>query len=204
MLVAHLVKNGEVSYLCDDNPVFVEDLKKILKGCLQQRRSDQYRLYAMFSKQMFGICLRYAASYDEAQDMLQEGFVKVFSKLSTFKDKGPFEGWIRRIFIHTAIEKYRERVYHLPVEDVIDYEAHVHHNHGLDALHTRDILQFVQKLPLQYRLVFNLFALEGYNHKEIAEALDISESTSRSNLARARMLLKDKLSQEVKLKIRAI
>ncbi len=182
----------------------MKNLKKILKGCLQQRRSDQYRLYALFSKQMFGICLRYAASYDEAQDMLQEGFVKVFSKLSSYKEKGAFEGWIRRIFIHTAIEKYRERVYHLPVEDVVDYEAHVHQNRGVDALHTRDILRFVQQLPLQYRLVFNLYALEGYSHKEIASELKISESTSRSNLARARMLLKDKLNQEVKLEVKAI
>ncbi len=182
----------------------MESLRKILKGCLQQRRSDQYRLYAMFSKQMFGICLRYAASHDEAQDMLQEGFVRVFSKLSSYKGKGAFEGWIRRIFVHVAIEKYRERIYHLPVEDIIDYEAHVHQNQGINALHVRDILRFVQQLPLQYRMVFNLYALEGYSHKEIASELKISESTSRSNLARARMLLKDKLNQEFKLEVKAI
>ncbi len=182
----------------------MENLKKILKGCLQQRRSDQYRLYAMFSRQMFGICIRYAASYDEAQDMLQEGFIKVFSKLSSYSGKGAFEGWIRQIFVHVAIEKYRERIYHLPVEDVVDYEAYVYQNQGVSALHVRDILRFVQKLPLQYRMVFNLYALEGYSHKEIARELNISESTSRSNLARARMLLKDKLNQEVKLEVKAI
>ncbi len=182
----------------------MDNLTKILKGCLQQRRSDQYRLYAMYSKQMFGICLRYAASHDEAQDILQEGFVKVFLKLPSYKEKGSFEGWIKRIFVNTAIEKYRERVYHIPLDDVIDYESHVHQNQGIDALHTRDILGFVQKLPMQYRLVFNLYALEGYSHKEISEALDITESTSRSNLARARMLLKDKLKDEIKLVIKAI
>ncbi len=158
----------------------------------------------MFSRQMFGVCLRYAASHDEAQDMLQEGFIKVFSKLSSYNGKGAFEGWIRRIFVHVAIEKYRARVYHLPLEDVVDYEAHVHHNHGVDTLHARDILRFVQQLPLQYRMVFNLYALEGYSHKEIARELKISESTSRSNLARARVLLKDKLNQEVKLEVKAI
>ncbi len=182
----------------------MKDLKKIIKGCLQQRRTDQYRLYALYSKRMFGICLRYAASYDEAQDILQEGFVKVFLNLSSYKGQGSFEGWIRRIIVNTAIEKYRARLHHLPVDTVIDYEEHVHHNCALDALHTKDILGFVQKLPVQYRLVFNLYVLEGYSHKEIGEMLNISESTSRSNLARARMLLKDKLSQEMELVVRAI
>lgn len=182
----------------------MKDLKKIIKGCLRQNRSDQYRLYANYSKRMFGVCLRYAASYDEAQDILQEGFVKVFLKLESYKGNGSFEGWMRRIIVNTAIEKYRERIYHLPVENGIDYEKHVNHNRALDALHTKDILSFVQKLPVQYRLVFNLYVLEGYSHKEIGKMLDISESTARSNLARARMLLKDKLNQEMKLVVKAI
>ncbi len=171
---------------------------------MQHRKADQYRLYALFSKKMFGICLRYAASYDEAQDILQEGFIKVFRNLPAYKGEGNLEAWIKRIFINTAIEKYRERIYHLPVDEVIDYETLVSQNHGPDNLHARDILAFVQKLPMQYRLVFNLYALEGYTHKEIGQALNISESTSRSNLARARMLLKDKLKHEYSPVIRAI
>ncbi len=182
----------------------MKDLKKIIKGCIQQNRSDQYRLYARYSKKMFGICLRYAASHDEAQDILQEGFVKVFSNLASFEGQGSFEGWVRRIIVKIAIEKYRERLHYLPLEKVIDYEQHVHHNGGLDALHTRDILGFVQKLPVQYRMVFNLYVLEGYSHKEIGAMLNISESTARSNLARARMLLKGKLNQEMQLIVKAI
>lgn len=153
---------------------------------------------------MFGLCQRYAASYDEAQDILQEGFIKVFEQLPSYKGKGSMEAWIRRIFINTAIEKYRQRIYHLSLDDVVDYESHVNQNHGPGSLNTKDILAYVQALPAQYRLVFNLYVLEGYSHKEIAETLDISESTSRSNLARARMLLKDKLGKEMKVVYRAI
>lgn len=182
----------------------MDSLKKILKGCRQHRKADQYRLYAMFSRKMFGICLRYASSHDEAQDILQEGFIKVFNRLSSFREEGSFEGWMRRIFVNMAIEKYRERVYHLPVENYVDYEGLVNHNQGSESLDARDVLEMVQALPLQYRLVFNLFALEGYSHAEIGKALSISESTSRSNLARARMLLRNTLSQELKLTYKAI
>ena len=197
--------NGENYYLCFDTKIcMVDTIGKMIKGCLQQRKADQYRLYAMFSKKMYGVCLRYAASYDEAQDMLQEGFVKVFSKLSTFSGKGSLEGWIRKIFVHTAIEKYRERIYHIPMDHVREDDLFVNRNQGYDALQVRDILTLVQKLPTQYRLVFNLHALEGYSHKEISESLGISESTSRSNLARARLLLKEKLNKELDVVMRAI
>lgn len=170
--------------------------KKLIKGCLKQNKADQYHLYAKYSKKMFGICMRYAASFEEAQDVLQEGFIKVFQNLKSFKGKGSLEGWIRKIMINTAIEKYRERIYHLPLDDVYDDEATKSHNEAQDILHVKDLLAFVQKLPSQYRLVFNLYALEGYSHKEIGEALNISESTSRSNLTRARLLLKEKLNKE--------
>ncbi|MFO7873991.1 MAG: sigma-70 family RNA polymerase sigma factor [Bacteroidales bacterium] len=172
---------------------------------MHNNKLDQYQLYARYSKRMFGICLRYATNHEEAQDILQEGFIRVFQKLPSYKGKGSFEGWIKKIFVHTAIEKYRERVYHLSVDEVInDYGVDAHQNHGPAMLHTRDILNFVQRLPIQYRLVFNLYALEGYNHKEIAEILDISESTSRSNLTRARMILKNKLDVELKAVVRAV
>lgn len=182
----------------------LDKLNKIIKGCLRNRKSDQYRLYALYSKKMFGVCLRYASSYDEAQDILQEGFVKVFLHLGSYKAKGSLEGWIKRIFLNTAIEKYRERMYHLSLEETTAQGVCIQHNEGPDMLHVRDILNFVQQLPVQYRLVFNLYAIEGYSHKEIAEALGISESTSRSNLTRARMFLKEKLSRERKLVLRAI
>ncbi|MDR4988715.1 MAG: RNA polymerase sigma factor [Bacteroidales bacterium] len=178
--------------------------KKIIKGCLRQHKADQYRLYAMYSKKMFGICLRYSGSYEEAQDILQDGFVKVFKYLHTFKGKSGLEAWIRKIFINTAIEKYRERVYHLPIDLLPENGDFRSQSNTPDMLHVKDILAFVQNLPAQYRLVFNLYALEGYSHKEIGETLNISESTSRSNLARARSLLKEKLNKEAELILKVV
>ncbi len=169
------------------------------------RKTDQYRLYALHAKKMFGICLRYAANHEEAQDVLQEGFIKVFQNLPSYQAKGSLEGWIRRIIVNTAIEKYRGKMYHLSMDDIAHQEVAInHYNQAADMLHAKDILALVQKLPVQYRLVFNLYALEGFSHKEISEKLKISESTSRSNLTRARMILKDKLNKESEMLLRVI
>ncbi len=183
----------------------MDAIQKMIKGCLQGRKTDQYRLYALHAKKMFGICLRYAANHEEAQDVLQEGFIKVFQNLPSFQAKGSLEGWIRRIIVNTAIEKYRGKMYHLSIDDIAHEEAAInHHNQAADMLHAKDILELVQKLPVQYRLVFNLYALEGFSHKEIGEKLRISESTSRSNLTRARTILKDKLNKESEILLRVI
>lgn len=177
----------------------------MIKGCLRGRKADQYRLYALHAKKMFGICLRYAANHDEAQDVLQEGFIKVFQNLYSFKGKGSLEGWIRRIMVNTAIEKYRERMYHLSMDEIANEDIAIHqHNQATDMLHAKDILALVQKLPVQYRLVFNLYAIEGFSHKEIGDKLQISESTSRSNLTRARTILKGKLTKELETLLRVI
>lgn len=174
-----------------------EPLEKILKGCLKGNKADQYKLYTHFSGKMYGVCLRFASSYDEAQDILQEGFIKVFDKLSTYKEKGSLEGWIKRIFINTAIEKYRERIYHLSVHDVSENGHFAEENAAPSKLGVKDLLALIQQLPDQYRLVFNLHTIEGLNHKEIGEMLGITESTSRSNLSRARVLLQDMVMKEV-------
>lgn len=141
--------------------------------------------------------MRYAATYDEAQDILQEGFIKVFDKLSTFRGEGSLEGWIKRIFINTAIEKYRERIYHLSVDDMSENGYFAEENHASSSLGVKDLLALIQQLPDQYRIVFNLHTLEGMNHKEIGAMLGITESTSRSNLSRARMLLQEMIKKEV-------
>jgi len=172
---------------------------------LQGRKKDQYRLYALYADKMFAICLRYAANHDEAQDVLQEAFIKVFENLKTYKGKGSLEGWIRRIVVNTAIEKYRKNMYHLSLDDMVYEKIEINNrDYGTDMLHAKDILAFVQKLPVQYRLVFNLYALEGFSHKEIGKMLRISESTSRSNLTRARMILKEELSKESEILLRVI
>jgi RNA polymerase sigma factor (sigma-70 family) len=182
----------------------LDSQKKILKGCLDGNKADQYRLYTHFSRKMYGVCLRFASSYDEAQDILQESFIKVFDKLASYSGKGSLEGWIKRIVVNTAIEKYRDKIYHLSVHDMTDNGYFAEENMGPSMLGTKDLLLLIQQLPDQYRLVFNLYAVEGMNHKEIGEALGLSESTSRSNLSRARALLQEKIKKEVRLSDKAV
>lgn len=182
----------------------VDSLKKIIKGCLKNNKADQYKLYTHFSKKMYGVCLRYAGSYDEAQDILQEGFIKVFEKLHTFRERGSLEGWIKRIMIRTAIEKYRERIYHLSVDELHENGGHAEDNSGPEKIGLSELLNLIQMLPDQYRLVFNLSVLEGLSHKEIGEMLGITESTSRSNLSRARYILQEWIAREQKIVERAI
>ncbi|MBS4012160.1 MAG: RNA polymerase sigma factor [Bacteroidetes bacterium] len=148
---------------------------------------------------MYGVCLRYAQHYDESQDLLQEGFIKVFANLKSYRGEGDLEGWIRRIMINTAIEKYRQKLKEMTVfndETNLNYSEN---NLGLEYLNLSDLLELIQSLPMQYRLIFNLYAMEGYSHKEISEQLNITESTSRSNLARARSILQKALVEEQKV-----
>lgn len=144
---------------------------------------------------MFGICLRYAHDYPTAEDLLQEGFIKVFNKLDKFRFEGSFEGWMKRIFVNTAIEHYRKPSAHkffVAIENAYDLNVS---NLAPDNLRSNDLLRLIQKLPDGYRTVFNLYAIEGYNHREIGQKLGISEGTSKSQLARARATLKKGLQQ---------
>jgi RNA polymerase sigma factor (sigma-70 family) len=172
----------------------LKHLDDILKGCLKNNKADQEKLYSLMAKKMYGLCLRYASSSDEAQDMMQEGFITVFNKLSTYKGQGSLEGWIRKIMVHAAIDKYRGRIYQVSIDDIqVNGQQFSDSNSGPEQLSAKEILGLIQQLPAQYRLVFNMYVLEGYSHKEIAEKLSISESTSRSNLTRARALLQAKM-----------
>lgn len=167
----------------------MNQLKGIIKGCLENNRPDQYRLYSLYSKKMYGICLRYASNQDEANDFLQEGFIRVFEKLETFRWQGSLEGWITRIIVNTAIEKIRQRVRFFPLEEFSENGNVKSENSGPVNIGGKELLQLIQKLPDRYRLVFNLSVIEGFDHKEISKLLGITESTSRSNLVRARSLL---------------
>ncbi len=163
---------------------------QLIKGCIEGRASYQRLLYTVFSPKMFGICLRYANDYHSAEDILQEGFVKVFNKLDRYRGEGSFEGWIRRIFINTAIEYYRKATRQCQFEELAFYEDHTLEGDALQNLMKEDLLKVIQQLPIGYRTVFNLYAIEGYNHKEIGKMLGVSEGTSKSQLARARVYLK--------------
>lgn len=151
----------------------------------------QQELYERFAPKMYGVCLRYAANAEEAEDILQEGFIKVFNKISSFRGEGSFEGWIRRIFVNTAIEQFRKKTYLQPITETEENTVEGKYLSVLDSLAEKDIIQMVQQLSPGYRTVFNMYVVEGYTHKQIAEALGISEGTSKSQLSRAKLILQD-------------
>lgn len=168
----------------------------IIKACIKGNRGAQNRLYNLFAGKMFGLCLRYADSEDEAKDILQDGFIKVFLNLKQFNHKGSFEGWIRKIIVNTALEKFRDKSYLFAVSMENDYDQNdKKYDHILSELAANDLLKIIQELSPQYRMVFNLYAIEGYSHKEICKVLNIKEGTSKSNLSRAREILKDKVKR---------
>jgi RNA polymerase sigma factor (sigma-70 family) len=163
----------------------------LIVGCLNGSRRMQQELYNRFSPRMYAVCLRYAGNTEEAEDILQEGFVKVFKKLDSFRSEGSFEGWIRRIFVNTAIEHFRRKRYLMPVTEKEENTIEGKYLSVLDDLAARDIMALVQELSPGYRTVFNMYVVEGYTHKEIADMLGISEGTSKSQLSRAKVILQD-------------
>lgn len=163
----------------------------LIKGCLDGDRRMQEELYKRFSPKMYGVCLRYAKDTEEAQDILQDGFVKVFKKLDHFRGEGSFEGWVRRIFVNTAIEYFRRKKYVQPVTEKEENTIEGNFTSVLDELGEKDILDLVNQLSPGYKTVFNMYVVEGYSHKEIADMLGISEGTSKSQLSRAKAILQD-------------
>lgn len=163
--------------------------QQTLKHCIAGRRDAQELLYNYFAPTMFGICLRYASDYHSAEDILQEGFIKVFNNIDRFRGEGSFEGWMKRIFINTAIEYYRKATHYSYVDIELAADQSTKEV-ALQNLMKDDLLKVIQQLTPGYRTVFNLYAIEGYSHKEIGKMLNISDGTSKSQLARARMALK--------------
>jgi RNA polymerase sigma factor (sigma-70 family) len=154
-------------------------------------------LYQRFAPKMYGVCLRYAGNAEEAEDILQEGFIKVFNKMGSFRKEGSFEGWVRRIFVNTAIEHFRKKVRLQPITDYEEETIEGKYLSVLDNLAEKDIIQLVQQLSPGYRTVFNMYVVEGYTHRQIAEELGISEGTSKSQLSRAKQILQDLVQQLV-------
>jgi len=163
----------------------------LIEGCRREDRKMQYELYQRFAPKMYGVCLRYAGNSEEAEDILQEGFIKVFRKIGSFRGEGSFEGWIRRIFVNTAIEHFRRKTYLQPITEKEENTVEAQYLSVLDSLAERDIISLVQQLSPGYRTVFNMYVVEGYTHKQIAEMLGISEGTSKSQLSRAKLILQD-------------
>jgi RNA polymerase sigma-70 factor (ECF subfamily) len=162
----------------------------IIKGCIAGDRASQQKLYNLYARKMMGVCLWYARSREEAEEILQDGFMRVFTYIGKFKGEGSFEGWIRRIMVNAALAKYKNKSYLRPV---VEYNSEEHETREavspIEILEAKELVKLVQELTPGYRMVFNLYVLEGMKHREIAELLGISEGTSKSNLADARIIL---------------
>lgn len=174
--------------------------RELVLSCIAGDRKSQEILYRKFASKMYGVCLGYSRSREEAQDILQDGFIKVFASLKKFEGSGSLEGWIRRIIVNTAVDYYRKN-YNSPEKLNAQEEAFF----SIDAdaysqLDNKEIIALVQKLPEGARIIFNLYAIEGYNHNEIAKMLNISTGTSKSQYSRARTLLQNMLSKVFDLK----
>jgi len=173
--------------------------KELIERCLENDPRAQEFLYKRFSRRMYGVCLRFARNTLEADDILQEGFIKVFTFLKDFRQDGSLEGWIRRTIVNTAINYYHSKENEWKETSIDKAESFQSVSEDvLDKISTNDLLDIIRELPEGYRMVFNLYIIEGYNHQEIAEMLHISENTSKSQLSRARMALQEQLAQRKK------
>lgn len=180
----------------------MEEIREIINGCLAGDRRDQELLYRRHSAKLYGVCLQYSGNDEEARDILQEGFIKIFENLKHFKYEGSFEGWIRRITVNTALERFRSRhnLYRVDNIDLIPEPDAEPDNDDYSGLAAKDLMKIIRELPPKYRMVFNLYAIEGYSHKEISTMMNISEGTSKSNLSRARLILQRRVGSYTGIK----
>lgn len=178
-------------------------LAEMWEGCLKNDRKQQELLYKTLAPRMLAVCMRYAHDRDEAQDILQEGFIKMFNNVHKYRGEGNLEGWIRRIMVHCAISRYRKQKPMILVDEFPESSSAFSNGYNAHGLEVKDLLKMIQKLPQTYRSVFNLYAIEGYSHQEIGSRLGMTELLSRTTLHRARTLLKDMVnkltSQELSL-----
>ncbi|MEO6812753.1 MAG: sigma-70 family RNA polymerase sigma factor [Ginsengibacter sp.] len=182
----------------------------ILQGCLDNLASAQEALYNRFSPRMLGVCYRYARNREDAEDMLQEGFMKVYAQIHQFKNSGALEGWVRRIVVHTCINILKKNKKFSDSVDLIHASSIQINEYNIPSiLQAKQVVECIRLLPIGYRTVLNLYAIEGFSHKEIGSILDIEESTSRSQYTRARglleeILLKKKILQKPRENVRMI
>jgi RNA polymerase sigma-70 factor (ECF subfamily) len=181
----------------------VDNLNEIIIQCQKNNALAQKIMYQHFAPRLFGVCLQYCKDKTEAEDNLQEGFIKVFAHIKKYRFEGSFEGWIRRIIVNTIIESFRKKktlCFIDYIEDIAIDKQNQTEEPETSTLNINEVLRYMEDLPPKYKLVFNLYALEGLSHNEIANILNISTGTSKSNLARARKILKTKLVAHTKNK----
>ncbi len=176
------------------------NLEEIIQGCIKNNIAHQKALYTLYEKKLFNLSLKYCTNSEEAEDNLHDAFIEIYANVKKYKGDGSFEGWMKRITINKAISKFKSSVQNKPLDaliyPVLDEEVEI----DADGLSLDFLLQLIQELPNQYRLVFSLYELDDYSHKEIAEMLSISEGTSKSNLHKAKMILKNKIIESNPLK----
>ena len=177
--------------------------EQLIKGCIQEDESSQRELFRRYAGKMLGVCQRYARSTADAEDIVQDAFIKVFEKIHQFKSEGSFEGWIRRIVVNTALKKYTIIRYD---KEVSGYEITDRNESSMEAsayahLNEKELLGMINDLPDGYRLIFNLYVIEGYQHEEIAQMLKIQPGTSRSQLVKARNMLKQQIIKKHRIAI---
>lgn len=164
----------------------------MLKGCIRNQAAAQQELYYRYSPKMLSVCYRYAKSREDAEDMLQEGFIKIFAQLSQFQNRGALEGWIRKIIVHTCINNLkRNKKFSESVDLIHASGVHIREESIPSIVQAKQVVECIRMLPVGYRTVLNLYAVEGYSHREISRMLDIEESTSRSQYTRAKAMLED-------------
>lgn len=180
-----------------------ESHELIIRGCIAGDRTAQAKLYHLYATKMMGVCMWYARNREEAEEILQDGFMRVFKYLHTYSGEGSFEGWVRKIMVNAALFKYRSKKVHLWVVTELNTEKHdiAEDTSYASRFDERELVNLVQTLPPAYRMVFNLHVFEGLKHREIAAALKISEGTSKSNLADARKILQTALTEKKKIRL---
>jgi RNA polymerase sigma-70 factor (ECF subfamily) len=180
--------------------IIVKDLKALIKGCLARDRVSQRKIYEIYGSSMMGLCLRYCQNREEAEEVLQDGFLKVFKNIGQFQFRGSFEGWLRRIMINSALQLYRNKWSDLKHVSLTDQDHFPSSDTDLnDRLSEKELIELIQTLPPACRMVFNLYVFDGLKHREIAELLHVTEGTSKSNLSDARKILKKQLTPALKM-----
>ncbi|MEO7046751.1 MAG: sigma-70 family RNA polymerase sigma factor [Ferruginibacter sp.] len=180
--------------------IIVSDRQILINGCLARTRASQRKIYEIFCPPTMGLCLRYAKSWEEAEEILQDGFLQIYKHISQFKNTGSFGGWLRKIMINTALQRYRSRAKLVKLNELTNENSLSYSRAGAEEkMNEKELLKLIQTLPPSYKLVFNLHVFEGMKHREIAELLNVSEGTSKSNLSDARIFLRKRLAPELKL-----
>jgi RNA polymerase sigma-70 factor (ECF subfamily) len=170
------------------------DEQQLIKGCIDNDRKAQKSLYDKYSRRMMGVCMRYVKDVESARDVLQEGFLKLFTNLDKYSGSGSFDGWVRKIFVNCALESLRSNDILKEASDIDDVSfMDLEESSSVEDISADDLLTYIKSLPEGYRTAFNLFAVEGYSHREIGEMLNISEVTSRSQYMRARKMLQKRI-----------